>query len=190
MSPEPEPSTGAGPVTATVTRPSGRVRAAYEEALAGIGGAARAFPGYLGEEVFRPAGAAGGGYRIVCRFDSLAHLHSWLDSGERAPWMTRRATRRRPDAHPGAHRAGGLGSPSHSARRAPAVPYEMAIRHLGDDLPLITVVVAVSAPSLGPLPLIPRLALTTLATASLMTWVAMPRVTALLRRWLYPDRRR
>jgi len=65
----------------------------------------------------------------------LARPPAQLAGLRRAPWMTRRATRRRPDAHPGAHRAGGLGSPSHSARRAPAVPYEMAIRHLGDDLP-------------------------------------------------------
>ena len=65
----------------------------------------------------------------------------------------------------------------------------MAIRHLGDDLPLITVVVAVSAPLLWTLPLVPRFAVTTLPTASLMTWVVMPRVTALRRRWLYPDRR-
>jgi|SRR5262250_930281 hypothetical protein len=50
---EPErPAGAAGPVTATVTR---RVKpgheAAYEEFLAGISGAAKAFPGYLGEEV-------------------------------------------------------------------------------------------------------------------------------------------
>jgi antibiotic biosynthesis monooxygenase (ABM) superfamily enzyme len=31
---------------------------------------------------------------------------------------------------------------------------------------------------------------TTLLTVSLMTWVVMPRVTALLRQWLHPDRRR
>jgi antibiotic biosynthesis monooxygenase (ABM) superfamily enzyme len=54
--------------------------------------------------------------------------------------------------------------------------------------PLITVVVAVSAPLLWTLSLVLRLAVTTLATASLVTWVVMPRVTA-LRGWLYPDRR-
>jgi hypothetical protein len=59
------------------------------EALAGIGGAARALPGYLGEEVFRPAGGSGGEYRIVYRFDSPAHLRGWLDSRERAAWLAR-----------------------------------------------------------------------------------------------------
>ena len=33
-----------------------------------------------------------------------------------------------------------------------------------------------------------ELAVTTLVTVSLMTWVVMPRMTRLLRRWLYPAR--
>jgi hypothetical protein len=85
MSPEPGPPPGAAPVTATVTR---RVRpghgAACEEALAGIGGAAGAFPGYLGEEAFRPAG---GGSRIVYRFDSPARAAGWTPAS--AVWLAR-----------------------------------------------------------------------------------------------------
>jgi antibiotic biosynthesis monooxygenase (ABM) superfamily enzyme len=93
VSSQPELPAGAtGPVTATVTR---RVRpgheAAYEEFLAGISGAAKAFPGYLGEEVFRPAGGGGGGgeYRMIYRFDPPAHLQAWLGSAERAAWLRR-----------------------------------------------------------------------------------------------------
>ena len=90
MSSKPEPPADAGLVTATVSR---RVRpgheAACEEALAGLGGAARASPGYLGKVVFRPPGGAGGEYRIIYRFDSPAHLRSWLDSDERAAWLQR-----------------------------------------------------------------------------------------------------
>ena len=44
--------------------------------------------------------------------------------------------------------------------------------------------------SLGPLldglPLVARLAITTAVTVPIMTWLVMPRVTRLLRRWLYP----
>ncbi len=182
---------GTGPVTATVTR---RVKpgheAGYEEFLAGISGAAKAFPGYLGEEVFRPAGGAGGEYRIVYRFDSPAHLRGWLESSERAAWLER--------AEP--HVAGpmrtqfltGLESwftlPTQPGAPAPP-PYKMAILTWVTIFPLITLVVVVSAPLIGSLPLIPRLAITTLVTVSLMTWVVMPRVTRLLRRWLYPGRR-
>jgi antibiotic biosynthesis monooxygenase (ABM) superfamily enzyme len=70
---------------------------------------------------------------------------------------------------------------------APPPPaYKMAILTWVTIFPLITVVVAASAPLIGPLPLVPRLAVTTLVTVSLMTWVVMPRVTRLLHRWLYP----
>jgi uncharacterized protein len=61
----------------------------------------------------------------------------------------------------------------------------MAILTWVTIFPLITVVVAVSAPLLEPLPPVPRL-----AVATLMTWVVMPRVTVLLRQWLHPDQRR
>jgi uncharacterized protein len=192
MSWEPElRDDAAGPVTATVTR---RVKPghepAYEEFLAGINGAAKAFPGYLGEEVFRPAGGAGGEYRIIYRFDSPAHLRAWLDSGERAAWLAR--------AEP--HVAGpmrtefltGLESwftlPTQPGAPPPP-PYKMAILTWATIFPLITLVVVASAPLIGGLPLVPRLAVTTLVTVSLMTWVVMPRVTWLLRRWLYPGRR-
>ena len=189
MSWEPElRDEAAGPVTATVTR---RVKpgheAAYEEFLAGINGAARAFPGYLGEEVFRPAGGAGGEYRIVYRFDSPAHLRAWLDSSERAAWLAR--------AEP--HVAGPLRSQYLTGLEGwftlpaqpgapPPPPYKMAVLTWAAIFPLITLVVLASAPLIGSWPLVPRLAITTLVTVSVMTWVVMPRVTRLLRRWLFP----
>jgi uncharacterized protein len=181
-----------GPVTTTVTR---RIKpgheAAYEAFLAGISGAARAFPGYLGVEVFRPTpGGQGGEYRIVYRFDSLAHLQTWVDSPEHAAWLER--------AEP--HVAGpmrtqvltGLESwftlPSQPGTPPPP-PYKMALVTWVTIFPLITLVVVASAPLLGSLPLVGRLAVTTGITVPLMTWVVMPRVTRLLGRWLYPDRR-
>jgi antibiotic biosynthesis monooxygenase (ABM) superfamily enzyme len=192
VSSEPElPAGAAGPVTATVTR---RVKPghedAYEEFLAGISGAAKGFPGYLGEEVFRPASGQGGEYRIVYRFDSPAHLRGWLDSEERAAWLAR--------AEP--HVAGPMRAQFLTGLEgwftlpaqpgAPPPPYKMAVLTWVTIFPLITLVVVVSAPLIGPWPLAARLAVTTLVTVSLMTWVVMPRVTALLRRWLYPGRRR
>jgi len=193
MSPERElPAEVEGPVTTTVTR---RIKpgheAAYEQFLAGISGAAKAFPGYLGIEVFRPAPGASGEYRTVYRFDSPAHLRGWLDSPERAAWLAR--------AEP--HAAGpmraqfltGLESwftlPAQPSAAAPP-RYKMAILTWGTIFPLITLVVVASAPLIGTLPLVPRLAVTTLVTVSLMTWVVMPRVTRLLHKWLYPARRR
>jgi hypothetical protein len=53
--------------------------------------------------------------------------------------------------------------------------------------PLITLVVLALDPILTRLELVPRLAITTAVTVPLMTWVVMPRVTRLLRGWLYPE---
>ena len=53
--------------------------------------------------------------------------------------------------------------------------------------PLITLIVTVIGPLLEGLPLAVRLGITTAIAVPLMTWVVMPRVTRLLRRWLFPE---
>jgi uncharacterized protein len=192
MSLQPElPADHQGPVTATVTR---RVKpgheAAYEAFLAGISDAAKAFPGYLGEEVFRPAPGQGGEYRIVYRFDSPAHLRAWLNSPERAAWLQQAESHvtnpLRTQFLTGLE--GWFTLPTQPGTPPPP-PYKMALVTWVTIFPLITLVVVASAPLIGGLPLLPRLAVTTLVTVSLMTWVVMPRVTRLLSGWLYPARR-
>src|SRR4029453_10585169 len=156
MGVDPEPPTADGPVTTTVSR---RIKpgheAAYEAFLAGISSAARAFPGYLGIEVFRPAPGASDEYRTVYRFDSVAHLRSWLDSAERAAWLQR--------AEP--HVAGPMRTQVLTGLEgwftlpprpgvAPPPAYKMALVTWVTIFPLITLVVVVSAPLLGSLPLV------------------------------------
>lgn len=176
-----------GPVTTTVTR---RVNPGHEDAyeafLEGISGAAREFSGYLGVEVFRPS-EPGGEYRIVYRFDTPASLQRWLDSEERSRWVRL--------AEP--HAAGPMRSqyvtgleswftlPEQPGAKPPP-PYKMAILTWLTIFPLITLVVVALGPLLKGIGPIPRLAITTLITVPLMTWIVMPRVTRLLRGWLYP----
>jgi len=176
-------------VTTTVTR---RVRpgheAAYEQFLAGISAAASMFPGHLGIEIFRPQDARTGEYRTIYRFDNAAHLRAWLDSDERAAWLER--------AEP--HVASpmrtsfvtGLESwftlPAQPGATPPP-PYKMALLTWLAIFPLITAIVARTGPLVGGLPLVLRLGITTALTVPLMTWVVMPRVTRLLRGWLYPS---
>jgi uncharacterized protein len=187
---EPRAPEAAGPVTTTVTR---RIKpgheSAYEEFLEGIIAAASRFPGHLGVEVFRPD-SPGGEYRTVYRFDSADHLRRWLDSDEHAAWLER--------AEP--HAAGpmrtqfltGLESwftlPAQPGA-SPPPPYKMALLTWITIFPLITAIVAVTGPLLEELPLAVRLGITTALAVPLMTWVVMPRVTRLLRGWLYPDHR-
>jgi antibiotic biosynthesis monooxygenase (ABM) superfamily enzyme len=188
MSDREPPGETEGPVTTTVTR---RVKAgheaAYEAFLEGIIAAASRFPGHLGVEVFRPATAESGEYRIVYRFDNAEHLRRWLDADEHAAWLER--------AEP--HVAGPMRTEFLTGLESwftlPAAPgqppppaYKMAILTWATIFPLITLVVVVLTPLIRALPLVVRLGITTLATVPLMTWVVMPRVTWLLRRWLYP----
>jgi antibiotic biosynthesis monooxygenase (ABM) superfamily enzyme len=179
-----------GPVTTTVTR---RVKPGhepfYDQFLAGINAAASRFPGHLGVEVFRPQTAAAGEYRIVYRFDTSEHLHAWLDSDERAAWLER--------AEP--HVIGPMRTRFVTGLETwftlpdrpgtpPPPPYKMALLTWLTIFPLITLVVVALDPLLEKLALVPRLAVTTALTVPIMTWLVMPRVTRLLRGWLYPQR--
>ena len=177
-----------GPVTTTVTS---RVKPGhepfYEQFLEGIIAAATRFPGHLGVEVFRPHNPSSDDYRIVYRFDTREHLQAWLDSDEHAAWLQR--------AEP--HAVGPMrrqfvtgletwftlpdrpGTP-------PPPPYKMAVLTWVTIFPLITLVVVVLEPLLETLALVPRLGVTTAVTVPIMTWIVMPRVTRLLRGWLYP----
>ena len=56
--------------------------------------------------------------------------------------------------------------------------------------PLVVLFQWLLAPSLDDLPLLLRAAIFPLILLSLMTYLAMPLITRLLRRWLYPDRSR
>jgi hypothetical protein len=177
-----------GPVTTTVTR---RVKPGhepfYDQFLEGIIAAASRFPGHLGVEVFRPESAAAGEYRIVYRFDTGEHLRAWLDSDERAAWVER--------AEP--HVIGPMRTRFMTGLEtwftlpdrpnAPPPPaYKMALLTWITIFPLITLVVIALDPLLEKLDLVPRLAVTTVVTVPIMTWLVMPRITRLLRSWLYP----
>jgi antibiotic biosynthesis monooxygenase (ABM) superfamily enzyme len=179
-----------GPVTTTVTR---RVKPGhepfYDQFLAGINAAASRFPGHLGVEVFRPQTATAGEYRIVYRFDTGEHLRAWLDSDERAAWLER--------AEP--HVMGPMRSRFVTGLETwftlpdrpgapPPPPYKMALLTWLTIFPLITLVVIALDPLLEKLDLVPRLAVTTAVTVPIMTWLVMPRITRLLRGWLYPQR--
>jgi antibiotic biosynthesis monooxygenase (ABM) superfamily enzyme len=179
---------GDGPITTTVTRRARPGHAAlYEQFLEGIIAAASEFPGHLGVEVFRPQSAEGQ-YRTVYRFDTEEHLCAWLDSDEHAAWLERAE----PHVIGRMHTSFGLETwftlPSQPGA-APPPPYKMALVTWITIFPLITAIVAITGPLLKDLPLAVGLAITTALTVPLMTWVVMPRVTRLLRGWLYPEHR-
>jgi antibiotic biosynthesis monooxygenase (ABM) superfamily enzyme len=69
----------------------------------------------------------------------------------------------------------------------PPPPYKMALLTWITIFPLITGIVVATGPLLKDLPVVLKLGITTAIAVPLMTWVVMPRVTRLLRAWLYPQ---
>jgi antibiotic biosynthesis monooxygenase (ABM) superfamily enzyme len=138
-------------------------------------------------EVLRPAPGSGGEYRVIYRFDTGEHLRAWLDSNERADWLER--------VEP--HVIGPMRTqfvtgletwftiPNRPTTRPPS-PYKMALLTWVTIFPLITLIIVVFEPVLLRLALVPRLALTTAIVVPIMTWLVMPRVSRMFRRWLYP----
>lgn len=169
-------------VTVVVVR---RVKPGYEQAcedwLHGVAKVATEFPGHLGITIFRP-GKGSRDYTFAFRFATQAQLDAWERSPERAAWVERAQDF---TEHAHVHRDTGL----ETWFAAPGAPVAMPPRW---KMVVVTWCVAfpliqVFARTLGALPLPPLVvgALVGLAMVSTMTYVAMPFVTRLLRRWLY-----
>jgi antibiotic biosynthesis monooxygenase (ABM) superfamily enzyme len=163
--------------------------AEFEEEVRGVTRAVRAFPGFLGEEVFRAADAGVVEYRVVMRFASQAQLDAWQESGILRWWAER--ARERALASPDVERVNGLEAWFTLPGRTGAAPppkWKTAVLSAVAIYPIISVMPAALAPLVGALPgWLARLAVVVLMTP-LMTWGVMPLLTRLFQPWLYPSR--
>lgn len=184
------PTGNGDPVTVSVSRrvTPGREQD-YEAWVHGIAAAASAFPGHQGVNVHRPSAQTGGRYVLIYRFDSDAHAKAWETSEERAHWIARLE---------------GITEGEGDRKRVtglevwfdlPEVPAAAHAPRWKMSLVLIAVVFALVYPlQLIVLPLTPDwphwLRTLTIAVIQvlLMTYLVMPRVTALLKPWLFAAR--
>jgi antibiotic biosynthesis monooxygenase (ABM) superfamily enzyme len=177
----------AEPVTVTVAR---RVAAGreheFEEWYDGIIGAASRYPGFLGSGVLRPH-TAGQDWHVVYRFadpDSLSH---WERSPERAEWLR---TAEDLAQETGVSHVTGLETWfAMPGRTAPAPSrWKMFLVTLVAIVPLVLLMNVLVLPHLSGWPLVARVLVFSGTLTGLMTWVVMPRVTRLFRRFLYGGR--
>ena len=174
----------AEPVTVTVARRVhvGRERE-FEQWYDGIIGAACRYPGFLGSGVLRPH-TTGQDWHVVYRFADPESLGRWESSPERAEWL-----RRADDMveETGVARVSGLETWfSLPGRTAPAPPrWTMALVTLGAIVPLVLLMNLTVLPLLSGWPLVARTLVFSGTLTGLMTWVVMPRMTRLFRRFLY-----
>ena len=158
----------------------------YEQWIEGIVAAARQFPGYAGTEVIRPAAGGDREYVIVLKFDSYDQVKAWADSSVRHAWLER--------AEPltldtNVQLVSGLEAwftlPGQQPQAAPA-KYKMALLTTAALYPLLLLSSRTLEPLFSPLPDPLGLLASTAILVTLMTYLIMPRVTALSARWLYP----
>jgi uncharacterized protein len=173
------------PVTVTVARRVAPGREAdFERWYDGIIAAASTFPGFLGAGALRPH-RAGQDWHVVYRFCSPAALRRWEESTQRREWLERGEHLM---AETGVQRVTGLETWfALPGRTAPAPPrWKMALLTLAAIYPLALVINVLVLPRLVAWPVALRVLALGLLLVPTMTWVVMPRLTRLSRRWLYP----
>ena len=158
--------------------------AAWSDELTAL---AAGFPGFLGAGMLRPS-RLGDPWHVVFRFDSAGHLADWESSAPRARWL---AAGEHLVESTAVQRVSGLETWfSLPGRTAPAPPKWKMFLVSGSVFFLLNLVFTYAYGWLldaWPRPL--HILLISAPVTATATWLAMPRVTRLLRRWLYPDRR-
>jgi uncharacterized protein len=185
MQPDSHAQDPSGVVTLVVSRDvqPGRERD-YEEWEHRIIHAAVPF-GSLGAAVIAPEGPTGARRIVVQRFPDEEALKRWEESEER------KALLREVEQFSVAHDQQATGLETWFAlpdERAIVPPprWKMLLTTLLGAYPLVVVLSAFVLPRVEGWPLLARAALLPVVVLSLMTYVVMPQLSRLLRRWLYP----
>jgi hypothetical protein len=176
-----------GPVTVSIARKVKKgFEAQYETWEKDVIRDAASFPGYIGTNFLRPSSATQHKYIIIYRFDSYENACRWEDSEVREAWLKKVEPMLEGEAEK--QRQSGLevwfDLPEIEMDK-PAPRYKMAI--------VLTVVLYILSISLNLIlrPVLQHVSLPVnifiilIINVILMTWVIMPKLTYLLRNWLY-----
>ncbi len=174
------------PITVTVARtvlPDNRQ--AFEDWAHGIQSRMSDYPGHLGSTMLSP-GSGEDEYHIVYRFADAETLHNWEDSEERAQWLAK--LEEMVESERFAHVTGletWFSLPDRPDQQPPR--WKMVAVTSTVIFALQLPIQAFLLSTLLHWPLVVRAGIMSVAMTALMTYLIMPRVTRLLRRWLYPN---
>ncbi|HEX3703466.1 MAG TPA: antibiotic biosynthesis monooxygenase [Vicinamibacterales bacterium] len=162
----------------------------FEEWAKGVIAEAGRFPGHMGATLLTPALTGGPENLLVFRFDTEPHLAAWNQSAAKTEWLGKIADSVVGDAE--ARSATGLEYWFHlpGVRVSGAPPrVRMAFATFLGIVPL-TLAAALYLPApLLELPVPLRVGIVSAIIVILMTYVVMPLVTRMLKRWLFPATR-
>jgi antibiotic biosynthesis monooxygenase (ABM) superfamily enzyme len=159
----------------------------FEAWARGIVAAARQFPGHLGASVLDAPGSRE--YHILFSFADRRSLRAWLDSEERRRWLARGGELLEADR--GLQQLTGLETwfklpGANVPTMKPPPRWKMWLVSIVAVYPLVLAFQALLVPRMAGLPLPLRALMFPLVLLTLMTFVVMPVVTRVLRRWLGP----
>ncbi|MEU9079759.1 antibiotic biosynthesis monooxygenase [Kitasatospora sp. NPDC048538] len=167
-----------------------RVEPGYEETFEvwakNILAAASAHDGNLGTGLLRPAGSDEP-WHLLLHFRDAAAFRSWQSSPARAACFEKADGH-----HHEVHRheilgmEGWFATTPGAAQRRPPVRWRMAVASTVAIAPLTVASAVWLGPHLAALPVAVRPLVTAPLISGLMTYAALPLVTRLLRRWLFP----
>jgi hypothetical protein len=162
----------------------------FEEWAKGVIAEAGKFPGHMGATLLTPALTGGSENLLVFRFDTEPHLAAWNQSAAKTEWLGKIADSVVGDAE--ARSATGLEYWFHlpGVRVSGAPPrVRMAFATFLGILPL-TLAAALYLPApLLKLPVALRVGVVSAVIVIMMTYVVMPLLTRMLKRWLFPATR-
>ena len=151
----------------------------------GVSAAASRFPGSVATTVVHNEGSRD--FHVVHQFATRRDLEAWLDSGERERWLRRvrelAATRTALQQRTGLETWFHVPSEAAAAMRPPP-RWKMWLISLVAVYPLVLAFQAWVVPPTSSWPLPLRAALFPVVLLTTMTYVVMPVVTRVLRRWL------
>jgi hypothetical protein len=159
----------------------------YEEWFHGIAADARKFKGHLGVSTIRPPDHAHPEYVVILKFDRYDNLKTWLESDVRREWIER--------LHPLIEKPESIKtltgletwfSLPNKSLKAPPPKYKMAIVTWLGVFVTLAIVSRLLTPILSSLPILLNQLITTGLVVTLLTYLIMPRLTQLFKRWLYP----
>ncbi|MEI5101739.1 antibiotic biosynthesis monooxygenase [Streptomyces sp. PmtG] len=158
---------------------------AFQEWARGLLAEAAALPGHLGGGLFHPA-RAGAPWIVVHRFRDRGALRGWLASPGRAVYLADRSGHRH---HEAARRElAGMEAWFTTPGLTVAAPprWKTAASSAAGIFPVSLLGSVFLTPHLTALPQVVRTAIFAVLFSVLMTYVSMPAVTRVLRRWLTP----
>lgn len=160
----------------------------YEQWFHGIAIDARKFKGHLGVSAIRPPDHAHPEYVVILKFDRYDNLKQWLESDTRRQWIERlQPLIEKPEAVQTLTGLETWFTLSSKPIKAPPPRYKMALVTWLGVFITIAVVSRLLAPLLSGLPVLLNQLITTGLVVALLTYLLMPRLTQLFRKWLYPN---